>query len=155
MVQTVKEENHMDWRAAFNREHQPQPAEMEAFINSPFWQTLCNYIEDTYQIQPQYAYSTCSMQEGWSIRYRKGVRAICSMYPMEGYFMCMVSIGRKELADAEELIKGCSQYTQRLFEKTDLFNGGKLLLAKVQDENVLEDVKKLIALRCRGKKKKA
>ena len=75
----------MDWRAAFSREHQPQPAEMEAFINSPHWQALRSYIEDTYKIQPLYDYSTCSMQEGWSIRYRKGVRAICSMYPMEGY----------------------------------------------------------------------
>src|SRR5699024_2573450 len=113
------------------------------------------YIEETFHIQPQYDYSTCSMQEGWSIRYRKGVRAICSMYPMEGYFMCMVSIGHKELAEAEELMKDCSEYIQHLFEKTDLFNGGKLLLAKVQDEEVLEDVKKLIELRCRGKKKKA
>ena len=145
----------MDWRAAFSREHQPQPAEMAAFINSPHWQTLSSYIEETFHIQPQYDYSTCSMQEGWSIRYRKGVRAICSMYPMEGYFMCMVSIGHKELAEAEELMKDCSEYIQHLFEKTDLFNGGKLLLAKVQDEEVLEDVKKLIELRCRGKKKKA
>lgn len=144
----------MDWRAAFTREHQPQPAEMAAFINSPFWQSLCSYIEDTYGILPQYDYSTCSMQEGWSIRYRKGTRAICSMYPMEGYFMCMVSIGRKELAEAETIVKDCSQYMQRLFAKTDVFNGGKLLLAKVQDEEVLEDVKKLIQLRCRGKKKK-
>ena len=56
---------------------------------------------------------------------------------------------------AEELIKDCSEYIQHLFEKTDLFNGGKLLLARVQDEEVLEDVKKLIELRCRGKKKKA
>ena len=59
------------------------------------------------------------------------------------------------LAEAEELMKDCSEYIQHLFEKTDLFNGGKLLLAKVQDEEVLEDVKKLIELRCRGKKKKA
>lgn len=100
----------MDWRAAFSREHQPQPAEMAAFINSPHWQTLRSYIEETFHIQPQYDYSTCSMQEGWSIRYRKGVRAICSMYPMEGYFMCMVSIGHKELAEAEELMKDCSEY---------------------------------------------
>lgn len=69
--------------------------------------------------------------------------------------MCMVSIGHKELAEAEELMKDCSEYIQHLFEKTDLFNGGKLLLAKVQDEEVLEDVKKMIELRCRGKKKKA
>ena len=62
----------MDWRAAFSREHQPQPAEMAAFINSPHWQTLRSYIEETFHIQPQYDYSTCSMQEGWSIRYRKG-----------------------------------------------------------------------------------
>lgn len=69
--------------------------------------------------------------------------------------MCMVSIGHKELAEAEELIKNCSAYVQQLFEKTDLFNGGKLLLARVEDEEVLEDMKKLIELRCRGKKKKA
>ena len=56
----------MDWRAAFSREHQPQPAEMEAFINSPHWQALRSYIEDTYKIQPLYDYSTCSMQEGWA-----------------------------------------------------------------------------------------
>jgi AraC family transcriptional regulator len=55
--------------------------------------------------------------KGWNVKYRKGGRALCSLYPKQGYFLALVPYEGKSNA----------------FE--------------VSSEDVLQDVKNLIALR--------
>ena len=86
------------------------------------------------------------------MKYKKGSRAICTLYPDHGYFICMVSIGAKEAAEAELVLKGCSPYLQELYAGTAPFNGGRWLMIEVRDKETLEDVKEMIGVRMKKKK---
>ena len=142
----------MTWMEAYPAHRQPDMEQIGRYIASPCWQPLLAWLEDTFHISPRIEYSRCSMQGGWNVKYKKGSRAICTLYPDKGYFICMVSIGAKEAAEAELVMKGCSPYLQGLYEKTVPFNGGRWLMIEVRDKETLEDVKEMIGVRMRKKK---
>ena len=142
----------MVWHETYPAHCQPDMKQIREFVDSPYWEQLCSYLQKTYVTSPSIEYSRCSMQTGWNVKYKKGSRAICTLYPDEGYFICMVSIGAKEAAEAELVMKGCSPYLQGLYEKTVPFNGGRWLMIEVRDKETLEDVKEMIGVRMRKKK---
>ena len=92
------------------------------------------------------------MQGGWNVKYKKGSRAVCTLYPEEGYFICMVSVGAKEAPEAELALNGCTAYVRQLYQDTAPFNGGRWMMMEVRDGDVLEDVKELIGIRMRKKR---
>ena len=109
-------------------------------------------LEDTFHISPRIEYSRCSMQGGWNVKYKKGSRAVCTLYPEEGYFICMVSVGAKEAPEAELALNGCTAYVRQLYHDTTPFNGGRWMMIEVRNGEVLEDVKDLIGIRMRKKR---
>ena len=137
----------MNWFERYPKSQQPTLEEIANFIASPLWGELCAWAEKTYQIEPKVEHSTCSGAPGWNVKYRKGGRALCTLYPDDGQFIAMVSVGVKEAPEAELLLPTCSDYMRELFARTQTFNGGRWLMIRGTDAAVLEDVKKLIRLR--------
>ena len=137
----------MNWNQRYPKSQQPSLGEIAAYIDSPLWGNLCSWAETTYSIAPKVEHSTCSGAPGWNVKYKKGGRALCTLYPDDGAFTAMVTIGSKEAAEAELLLPTCSDYLRDLFARTSLFNGGRWLMIRVTDARVLEDVKTLIRLR--------
>ena len=143
----TRKENAMEWIDAYKPDVEPSLAEIEAFVNTPMWAELNSFIQEGYQVSPEVNYSGCSGQPGWNVKYRKGGRALCTLYPMDGYFIALVVIGAKEYDEALGVIRGSSPYTQDLFERTEVGMGQRWLMINVTDEAILEDVKQLIQVR--------
>ena len=137
----------MNWFERYPKSQQPTLEEIANFIASPLWGELCAWAEKTYQIEPKVEHSTCSGAPGWNVKYRKGGRALCTLYPDEGQFTALITVGAKEAPEAELLLPTCSDYIRELFARTQTFNGARWLMIRVSDAAVLEDVKKLIRLR--------
>ena len=137
----------MNWNQRYSKAQQPSLGEIASFIDSPLWGDLCAWAETSYMITPKVEHSTCSGAPGWNVKYRKSSRALCTLYPDEGQFTAMVTIGAKEAPEAELLLPTCSDYIRELFARTQTFNGARWLMIRVTDAAVLEDVKKLIRLR--------
>ena len=95
-------------------------------------------------------HSRCSMQAGWNIKYKKSGKSLCTLYPMEGYFIALVVVGRHEFTEAELLMPLCSNYVQTVFNNTKTGNGQKWLMLDVQDEETMKDIFNLINLRKRA-----
>ncbi len=93
--------------------------------------------------------SRCSMQAGWNIKYKKGGKSLCTLYPMQGYFIALVVVGSHELTEAEFLMPQCSDYVQTVFKNTKTGNGQKWLMLDVRDREIMDDVFSLINLRKR------
>jgi AraC family transcriptional regulator len=53
----------------------------------------------------------------------------------------------KKITEADLLIPLCDEYTQNLYRRTEFGTVGKSLAVEVTSENILRDVKNLIALR--------
>ena len=137
----------MSWFEAYPRSQEPTLEQIASFIDSPLWNGLCRWSEGAYSIVPKVEYSTCSGAPGWNVKYKKGGRSLCTLYPDAGAYTALVTVGAKEAPEAELLLPSCSDYIRELFARTQTFNGARWLMIRVSDAAVLEDVKKLIRLR--------
>lgn len=143
----------MNWDVLYTKDHQPTLEEVGHYINSPLWNDLQIHLQETYQVKPSLSYSSCSMQRGWNIKYKKSSKSLCTLYPADGYFMALVVIGEKETAEAELLLTECTAYIQQLYAQTPCSMGARWLMIEVKQPKLLEDVKQLIQTRVPLKKR--
>lgn len=131
----------------------PSFQDMEGYLNqgAPLWRELFSYIEKTYQVQPKMTYSKCAAQPGWNIKYQKSGKSLCTLYPMNGYFIALVVIGIKEETEAELVLETFTPYVAELYRRTPFSCGGRWLMIEVKDRTVLNDVKHLIGMRVKPK----
>jgi AraC family transcriptional regulator len=135
-----------------NGTQKPSMAAISAYVNSTLFECLCKHVETEYQCKPVMEYSRCSLQYGWNVKYKKAGRTLCTLYPMEGYFIALIVIGYREQTETELSLPFFTEYLQQLYHETKMGMGQKWLMVNVMDDAVLEDVKQCIAIR-RGKKK--
>lgn len=145
----------MEWSLLYGSDREPESENIRSYIGRavPMWDELQAYLEEAYRITSKMSYSKCSAQPGWNVKYQKGGKSLCTLYPMEDFFIVLVVIGTKEEAEtnAAMALGEFSPYLQDLYGRTAFSCGGRWLMIRVEDRAVLEDVKKLIAIRVRPK----
>ena len=139
----------MDWNVLYSNVTPPTWEQITEYIGSPLWAEFNERIQFTYRTGPCMEYSRCSMQAGWNIKYKKGGKSLCTLYPMQGYFIALVVVGGHELMGAELLMPQCSDYVQTVFKNTKTGNGQKWLMLDVRDREIMDDVFSLVNLRKR------
>ena len=139
----------MDWNLLYSNVTPPTWEQITEYIGSPLWADFNERIQSAYQVKPCMEHSRCSMQAGWNIKYKKGGKSLCTLYPMQGYFIVLVVVGSRELTEAEFLMPQCSDYVQTVFKNTKIGNGQKWLMLDVRDRGIMDDVFSLINLRKR------
>lgn len=137
----------MTWLETYGKEDAPTMAQMTAYIASPLWEDLNAYLQAAYSAAPQQAFSGCSGQPGWNVKYVKGGKALCTLYPMKGYFTALVVVGEKERTEVELQLPTYTQYVQGVHARAGSLMGAKWLMIDVKDEGTLADVKRLIGVR--------
>jgi hypothetical protein len=111
------------------------------------WLDLTAHIESNYHAMPQISYSVCAGKPGWNVKYKKSGRSICTLYPEPDSFMALVVLSALDIARFE-MVKPCySEELNRLFDETKLFNNTKWLMIRVESDPVLQDIKRLLALK--------
>jgi hypothetical protein len=143
----------MEWGKLYGPNRQPGAAEIAKYIHNPLWDDINCFLQENYETQPAYSYSGCSGQPGWNVKYQKAGRSLCTLYPMDGFFIALVVIGAREQTAAELIMPLCDEYLQTLFSNTAFSAGGRWLMINVTSEAILEDVKRLIQIRRKIKKK--
>ena len=139
------------WCELYSNELEPMDHQIKEFVNNPLWDDLTNHLQQTYNIKPQLFYSGCSMDKGywkgWNVKYKKGSKALCTLYPKQGYILMLLPLGLKEISqvDTSNLLR--DRYMQNLFKQTIPGKTGMSLPVEVKSSKTLQDVKKLIALR--------
>ena len=141
----------MTWSETYTQNSQPDLTAIAEYINSPLWTELLGFVEDTFGTSPKIEYSKCSGAPGWNVKFKKGGRALCTLYPEKDVFTCLVCVGSREAAEAE-LVLSSHEALKMLYENTKPFNGAKWLMIAVTDGGVLDVVKKLITIRAGVKK---
>lgn len=141
----------MKWNEIYDHGNMPSITEIRNYIGSSkqLWDKFIEYIEQTYSIKPQISYSSCSAQPGWNIKYRKGGKSLCTIYPMDGYFITLVVVGNQE---EDEIRIGMetgmyTAYLKNLYDKTVYSKIGRWLMIEVKNEETLKDIKKLLNIR--------
>ncbi len=131
----------------------PSMETVDAYVGNDLWQQMCDHLETNYQSSPVLEFSKCSAQHGWNVKYKKSGRSLCTLYPQLGYFIALIVVGPREVAEFEMGLPLFSEYLQDLYHKTRSGMGQKWLMIEVRDAATLEDVKQCLTIR-KGKKEK-
>lgn len=139
-----------------DRTHQPSMTEITASISAPArgrWLHMNAFLAETFQSAPQVEYSVCAGQPGWNVKYKKGSKALCTLYPQQDDFIALVVLGQAQREVFELTREDYSGYTTALYDQCRLFNGTKWLMVRVSEEAVFEDVKRLVLLKTAARKR--
>ncbi|MCL2575207.1 MAG: DUF3788 domain-containing protein [Defluviitaleaceae bacterium] len=143
----------MQWFEVFDKENKPTEEQIKEFVNMKLWLDLESFLQQECKIKSKIAHSGCAMDgglwKGWNVKYAKSGKALCTLYPKQGYFLLLMPIGASDMSEAEMIIATCSEYTQNLFNKTKAGKTGKSLAFDVKSEEVLDDIKKLLLIRAK------
>lgn len=146
----------MKWNELFNENQTPSSKGIKDYIGSAeaYWNDLIEYIENTYQSKPKTEYSRCSLQPGWNVKYKKSGKSLCTLYPMQDYFIVLIVIGPKEQDEAEAAMEAgvFSPYVAALYRKTSGSAMGSWLMIEVKERSILNDIKILMDMRVKANK---
>ncbi|MGJ7922154.1 DUF3788 domain-containing protein [Neobacillus sp. LXY-4] len=147
----------MKWSELFNVNDRPSMEDIRHFLGEAqsTWYELTSYIEEEYQIKPEMSYSKCSAQPGWNIKYKKSGKSLCTLYPMKGFFIALIVVGAKEEEETERMLEAdiFTPYLKELYRKTAFSAGGRWLMIEVKNKETINDIKVLISIRVRSRKK--
>lgn len=135
-----------------DRNTRPTLEELADYINNPLFLSFCSQVKALYACPESIEYSSCSMEKGWNVKFKKSGKTLCTIYPREGYFTAMVVIGPKEKERVEALLPDCSSALQELYWQTREGNGQRWLMIDLEDDDELyQEAFQLIHIRRQGK----
>lgn len=137
----------LTWAQRFPMDRQPSLEEMDRYVDNPLWPELRRYLKDAYGAEPRTEYSRCGLEPGWNLKFRKGSKALTTVYLRPGYVTAMISIAPKDEAAAERGLLTCTEYTQALYRNTAPSKMGRWLMMDLTCPEILEDIRALLALR--------
>ena len=125
--------------------HQPSEKEIANFIGKQAkeaWQDLTHFIEDNYDFSPETTFY--GSKYGWTVRYRKSGRTLCSLFPEKGGFTVLITLGKKESEKTLKILEDLSSKTQQLIKETKQLRDGRWLWIRLSSVEDTEDIKKII-----------
>ena len=126
----------------------PTLEEIGEYVRNPVFMLLCSEIKDTYQCSEKIEYSSCSLEKGWNVKFKKAGRTLCTIYPRENYFTVMVVVGEKEKASVEEMLPKCTVELQDIYHQTREGNGQRWLMIDLEvKDDLYHDLLQLIRIR--------
>ena len=126
----------------------PGLEEIAEAVQNPLFQKFCSEIKETYGVSEKIEFSSCSMEPGWNVKFKKSGKALCTIYPREAYFTVMIVVGRKEKEAVEAMLPDSSDKIQEIYHRTQEGNGQRWLMIDVEDlDESYEDVLRLIKIR--------
>ena len=128
--------------------HIPTEYEMSNYINNELWNKFCKFIKRNYNVNPKFEFSKCSLEYGWNVKFKKGGKTLCTVYPRENYFCVMIVIGKKEKEQFENMLYNFCIEIQDIYKATKDCNNQYWILFDLVDEVIIfEDVKKVLNIR--------
>lgn len=126
----------------------PTIEEIGMYVKNPVFLQFCSEIRETFKCKEKIEYSSCSLERGWNVKFRKAGRSLCTVYPREGYFTVLVVVGTREKGHVEKILPDCEPRLQEIYHQTKEGNGQRWLMIDVEDEEeIYGDVLRLIRIR--------
>ena len=143
----------MTYERMLEKEHQPTDKEiLETVGQTTAWLDLIQYIEENYDFVPELVFY--AKKYGWTIRYRKGGKTLCSLFPEKGAFSALVVLGKKEAEQALSRLEGFSPSVRRVLEDTEQLHDGRWLWLRILTVEEANDVKELLRAKRKPRKVK-
>lgn len=135
------------------RDSPPSDREIARWIGKEaykYWKQLTYLIERNYPgvFVPEWLFG--GEKHGWSLRYKKS-KSFCSFIPEKNRFALLIVFGAEERAKVEAIRGSLSEFTYREYDKATTYHDGKWVLLAINNDKVVEDVRKLLAIKRKPK----
>ncbi|MEF2965940.1 DUF3788 domain-containing protein [Paenibacillus sp. M1] len=117
------------------------------------WVDLEKFLEDNYDFSPEIVFG--GKNYGWCVRYRRSGKTLTAIHPESGAFTILIVLGKKEAEEALSCLEQFSKEMASLIMDTDQLHDGKWLWIRVLSSESNEDIKKLLMIKKKPKKKTA
>ena len=141
-----------DFRRMIDKTHKPTEGEMESFIEEQArepWLEIRRFIEDGYDLTPETIFY--GTKYGWTVRYRKSGKTLCSLFPEKGGFTVLIVLGKKESEKALSMRDELSSKIQKIFGDTEQLRDGRWLWIRLLTTKDTDDIKKLLRIKRKPK----
>lgn len=141
-----------DFERMLDRNHKPTQEEILAHIEKKAktaWLELKHLLEHDYGIDPETVF--WGKKHGWLVRYRKGGRTLCSLFPEKSGFSVLVVLGKKESEKALLSDEPSSDMKEKIRNTAQLHDGRWLWIRVATFEDV-KDVKNLLLIKRKPRK---
>jgi len=145
-----------DFHRMTEKGHKPSEKDMTSFIGEPAkraWREIRGFIEDSYSFEPEAIFY--GEKYGWTVRYRKSGKTLCSLFPEKGGFTVLIVLGRKESDQFLSMQDELSSKIQKLFENAKQYHDGRWLWIRLLTKSDTDDIKKLLMIKRKPKKTKS
>ncbi len=136
-----------------DKAHEPTAEEMVSFIGErakEAWLEIRRFLEDRYELAPETIFY--GAKYGWTVRYRKGGKTLCSLFPEKGGFTVLIVLGKKEAEKALAIRDELSSKIRKLLGDTEQLHDGRWLWIRLLTTSDTDDVKKLLQVKRKPKK---
>jgi hypothetical protein len=140
----------MPYERMTDKEHRPTEEEILKVIGGPKeWNSLRKYLKDNYDFIPELVYY--GEKYGWTIRYRRGRKTLCSLFPEKGAFTVLVVLGKKEVNGIQTVFTKFSDNVKSIIENTEHLHDGCWLWIGVSNMREVKDIIELLKLKRKSK----
>ena len=110
------------------------------------WNNLVDYLSSHYSLHAK-EIQFGGQKYGWSLRYRRGGKTLCTLHPEDGGFTILIVFGKKEV---EKFTIHQNEFLKELvtlFHETKQLHDGKWLWIRIRDSDLLDDIKRILAFK--------
>lgn len=136
-----------------DKTHKPTEEEIESFIGEQAkeaWREIRKFIESHYDFVPETVFY--GEKYGWTIRYRKSGKTLCSLFPEKGGLTVLIVLGKKESEKALSTRDQLNSKIKELLGSTEQLRDGRWLWIRLLTVEDTDDVKKLLQVKRKPKK---
>jgi len=118
-----------------------------------YWCDLTTFISDNYGVSPKMTFSKCAAKPGWNVKYQKSGKSLCTLYPEKDSFTALVVVNEKEIDQISIRLGAFGYYFTDVFKNAGSLNGCRWLMLEVADKTTLDDIKEVLMLKVKPKRK--
>lgn len=137
----------------YEKEKVPTDEDIKKFIGKRFakdWIELSAYLETYYDFIPETVFY--GKKYGWTVRYRKSGKTLCSLFPEVGGFTVLIVLGKREVEKVEGVLNELSTNLRTQFNNTKQLHDGRWLWIRISSTVSLEDIKKILQIKRKPKR---
>ncbi len=127
----------------------PTDAQMLAWTAgaAAHWQALRDEAEERFGMPPEVSFG--GAKYGWQIRYRKGGRTLCTLFPERDAVTVLIVLGAKEVAKVTSVLDTLSPAVREAFERAGQYADGRWMWPRVLAAKDVQSIGALLAVKRR------
>ncbi|MFX1517662.1 MAG: DUF3788 domain-containing protein [Promethearchaeota archaeon] len=133
--------------------NKPNSKEIISFIGDTLtteWMEMESFLTTHYDFKPETIFY--GKKYGWTVRYRKSGRTLCSLFPERGAFTVLITLGKKESDIVLSMKDSLSSRIWNNIKESKQLRDGRWLWIRILHKDDITDAKKILTAKRRPKK---